>query len=170
MIQPAQTFQRTKLAAENLGFELDVSQRAVAAWEQGEFIAASELRRPSTAAESADGLDHTTGFVYQNGATPGQTGALEPAWPTTGTVKDGSVTWTPVPPPATGETTISAATWTCQPASDGSTLTITSETFDPMAASAYVGGGKSGNVYTVIIAVTMASGAIYGAQLIVTVL
>lgn len=170
MIETAQIFQRTKLAAENLAFEFDVSQRAIAPWEAGEFIAASELRRPSTTTESADGKDHTTGFVYQNGATAGQTGAAEPAWATTGTVKDGSCTWTPIAPPATGESTISSATWTSSTAADGSTLTLTSETFDPMVASAYVGGGKSGNVYTITIAVTITSGAIYGAQLIVTVL
>jgi len=60
-------------------------------------------------------------------------------------------------------------TWTQESPPD-STLTITSETNDTLTATAYIGGGTSGNVYTVKIEVTMVSTAIWGAELVVTIL
>lgn len=159
---------RTKLAAAVLPFEVDVSQPAVEVWQANSFVAASAFRRPSASSESADGADHSTGYVYQTTAE-GQTGAIEPAWPTTGTVKDGSITWSPVVPLAAGEDSIASGTWT-QVNPPDSALTITTETVGGLIASAYVGGGTSGLVYTINVAVTMTSGAVYVVQLIVTVL
>src|SRR5581483_3610113 len=161
---PVQTVTRTQRAGSNQPYEVDVSTRAVSAWKANEAVAANELRRPSLASESADGLDHSTGFVYRAGSA-GQTGPLEPAWAPT--ITDGSLIWTGQAPPA-GDS-IASVTWS-QISPPDATLTITSQTNTNLVASAFVGGGTSGNVYTVQVAVTMLSGAIYPLQIIFTIL
>ena len=158
-----QTAYRTKLAAGNLPYEIDVGQDSVIEWDDALSIAAAGVVRPTQA--------NATGFVYLNGATAGQTGTLEPAWPTTsgGTVTDGSLTWTAAAPPAVGQDTIASATWT-QVSPPDSALTITGETNTSLVASAFIGGGTSGSVYEVEILVTMHSGAIFAYLLILTIL
>lgn len=148
-------------AGSNLPRVIDVSSLSVAAWQSGAAVAASGLLRPTST--------HETGFVYVASAA-GQTGPLEPAWPTTvgGTVTDGSITWTAAAPPATGQDTVSSATWT-QVSPPDATLMITGQATTALTASAKVGGGTSGNPYTINVAITMASGVIYPVQLILQV-
>jgi hypothetical protein len=131
-------------------------------------VAASELRRPSTASESADGLDHSTGYVYQNGATAGQTGQTEPGWTTSGTLADGSCTWTPVAPPASGQTKVQSATATLVNPPD-SALTVGQVTSGELTVDVPLSGGTSAETYTVQIAVTMTDGEVLVIQLVVTV-
>ncbi len=154
---------RSQLAGLALPYQFDVSSSSVQAWDEFLPVAANAVIRPSDA--------NQTGFVLKNGATAGMTGALEPAWPNTagGTVTDGSVTWTAAAPPAAGQDTIASATWT-QVTPPDATLTISAPTNSSLVSSAIVGGGTSGNVYTIKILVTMTSGAIYGGELILTIL
>lgn len=154
--------QRQQLAGSNQIYEIDVSARAVNAWVAHAEFAAGALIRPTDSNQN--------GFVFRSSGA-GQTGALEPAWPTTvgGTVTDGSITWTAQAPPASGEDTVASATWT-QASPPDATLTITSQSTSSLVASALIGGGTSGNVYLVQVAVTMASGAIYVVQIYITTL
>ena len=147
-------------AGSNLQREIDVSLLAVENWQKGIFIPANSLIRPTIA--------NQTGFVYQNVAA-GQTGSREPAWPASGTVTDGSVTWTPIAPPASSEDTVQSATWTQVSPPDG-LLAITGEATSSLTASAYLGGGTSGFVYSVLVAITMASGAVIQVLLYLTIL
>jgi hypothetical protein len=165
---PPQIVFRTKFAAAAPTYELDVGVASVQVWEANSSVQASELRRPSTPTESADGLDHSTGFVYQNGATAGQTGQTEPGWVTTGTVADGSCTWTPVAPPASTQTKVQSATATLVDPPD-SALVIGQVTTGELTVNVPVSAGTSGETYTVQIAVTMTDGEVLVIQLVVTV-
>lgn len=159
---------RTKFAAAAPTYEVDVGIASVQVWQPNSTVGASELRRPSTATESADGLDHSTGYVYQNGATPGQTGQTEPGWVTTGTLEDGSCTWTPVAPPASGQSKVQSATATLVSPPDQA-LTVGQVTTGELTVNVPVSGGTSGEVYTIQIAVTMTDGEVLVIQLVVTV-
>ncbi len=155
-----QTVQRSQVAGSVRPYDFDVGLASVTAWDEDMSIAASGIIRPSVG----------NGFVYTATAA-GQTGALEPAWPITvgGTVTDGSLTWTAGAPPVTGQDTISTVTWT-QVSPPDATLTITSETNTNLVASALIGAGTSGNAYTIEVKATMASGAIYIAVIVMTIL
>lgn len=148
-----------QFAGQALPYIIDVGSVAVNAWSANSFIAANALLRPTNGNE--------TGFLYQTAAA-GQTGPLEPAWATTGTVKDGSLTWTPLTPPAAGEDSISSVTWTQVNPPDG-TLTIASQSNTTLTATAKLGGGTSGQIYTVIVKITMASGAIYVVEIVLAI-
>jgi hypothetical protein len=155
------TFNRTMIAGECLPFIVDTSQRVVSEWQPSSLYVASTVLRPTDVNE--------TGFWYQNTAE-GQSGPIEPSWstPAGSVTQDGSLTWTALVPPASGEDTISSVAWVQLNPPDGA-LSISGETNDALTASAYLGGGSSGKVYTVNAVVTMASGAIYIAQIILTV-
>lgn len=149
---------RTMLSGERLEFDVDVGQRAVTTWSPNASISANTLIAPTKR--------NRTGFVYSTVAD-GQTGTIEPAWgPST---KDGSLTWTQMTPPAVGEDSIASVTWTQQDPPD-SALTITGQTNTNLVASAYLGGGTSGNVYLILVAVTMISTAVHEVQIVLTVL
>ncbi len=155
--------QIVQLAGAALRYEVDVGRDSLEFWDDGISIAASGIIRPTD--------QNLTGFVYVNGATAGQTGNLEPAWPTVvgGTVVDGSLTWTAAAPPAAGQDTIQSATWT-QISPPDAALTITGQSNTSLVASALIGGGTVGNVYTIQIDVTMKSGVILPYQIILTIL
>lgn len=159
---------RTKLAAEPLDFEADFGLTAVAVWAADASIEANELRRPSTATESADGADHSTGWIYQ-AAAEGQTGPTEPAWATTGNTADGSVSWAPVIPGGASEDTLQSATWTQESPPD-SALTITNQSVGTRTASATVSGGTSGNTYLIVVTGIRKSGNGKAIQLYLTVM
>ncbi|MGC8518483.1 MAG: hypothetical protein ACP5P4_08125 [Steroidobacteraceae bacterium] len=165
---PPQFVYRTKFAAAAPTYEVDVGIASVQVWQPNSTVGASELRRPSTDTESADGLDHSTGFVYQNGTTPGQTGQLEPGWVTTGTVSDGSCTWTPLAPPATSQSKVQSATATLVDPPD-SALAVGQVTSGELTVNVPISGGTAGETYTVQIAVTMTDGEVLVIQLVVTV-
>ena len=166
-----QVERRTKFAAEAMPFELDLGQAAVEAWQPDVTIAAGAIRRPRNKFESADGTDHSNGYVYQAGSSAGQTGPTEPIWATTGSVSDGSVTWAPVPPPAVGADQIAAASWTQIGAqADGSQIAITAQPFDALTTGVILSGGALNNTYTIQAAITMESGAVYVVKLLLTVL
>jgi hypothetical protein len=139
-------------------YQIDLSSLTVNAWQANAWMAANALIRPTQ--------PNQTGYIYQTTAA-GQTGEVEPAWPKTGSVSDGSLTWAPLTPPQ-GDS-ISSVAWTQINPPDGM-LTITGETHDQRTVTALIGGGTSGNTYTVQALVTMASGAIYPLQIVVSVL
>lgn len=155
------TFNRSMTAGERLPFLVDTSQRVVAEWQPSSLYVAGVLARPTDLNE--------TGFWYLPG-TEGQSGPIEPSWNSSaGSVTfDGSLTWTAIVPPAAGEDTINTVSWTQISPPDGA-LAITGQTNDALTASAYLGGGTSGSKYMVNAAITMLSGAIYIAQIILTV-
>jgi hypothetical protein len=144
-------------------YEIDLSSQVVEAWQANIFIAPSALIRPTQ--------PNQNGYVYQNGSQQGQTGALEPAWPNPAaqTVQDGSVTWTALTPVNAGEDQIQSVVWS-QVAPPDPLLTISAQANSEVIASALIGGGTSGNIYTVLATVTMVSGAVYPIQIIITVL
>jgi hypothetical protein len=156
------TYERCMLAGSRLQFDVDVGQRAVNEWAANASIPANTLVAPSKSKR--------TGYVYLT-TTEGQTGHNEPGWPTVAgnTATDGSITWTAEIPPANGEDSILSATWTQQSPPDAS-LTITGETNTSLIASAYFGGGTSGNAYFIVVQITMTSGAIHSAQIVLTTL
>lgn len=162
MTNSCPTIQRTQLAGANQPYDVDVGLRAVQPWAANATMNANALVAPSKC--------NRTGFVYAT-ATPGQTGSREPAWGTSAgaTVSDGSITWTAVTPPASGEDGIASVIWTQDNPPDD-TLMITSQTNTSLVASAFIGGGTSGNLYVIVVSVSMESGAIYPVRIILTIL
>lgn len=156
------TIVASQRAGGNYPYTIDVSARTTSQWLANTPFPAAALVRPS------DG--NGTGFAYQASGA-GETGENEPAWPTTAgqTVVDGSITWTADVPPAAGQDTISSVTWVQSNPPDA-TLTLGSQSHNSFAVTGYVGGGTSGKVYTIVITITMSSGAIYPAQLVLTIL
>ena len=147
--------------------EIDLSMMAAPAWQPNIYVLANQIIRPTNPNESANGLDNSTGYVYK-AAAAGQTGPLEPAWVTTGSVADGSVSWTPQAPLATGEDSVASASWTVTGA-DGE-LTVTGVGTTSLTASAYFKNGTSGQTYTVTALVTMTSTAVYPVVFLVSVI
>lgn len=157
---PCQTVSTCQFAGANVPYEFDVSLISVMAWGANAAIAANQLIRPTSGNE--------TGFLYQNGATAGQTGPIEPEWPTPAgaTTADASLTWTSVVPPAVTQDTVQSVTWTQVTPPDGA-LTITGIIHTSLTTSAFVGGGTTGKTYTILILITMVSGATYPIELVV---
>ena len=153
----------SQIAGSELPYKFDLSSVGAQSWQANAFVKANTVLRPTTGNE--------TGFVYVNGASDGQSGAIEPAWATTlaATVKDGSLTLTTSVPPVSGQDTISSATWTQSNPPDA-TLTISGMANDQFTVSANIGGGTAGNVYTILVLATMASGVIWPVVLILTIL
>jgi hypothetical protein len=141
---------------------IDVSDRTVAKWDENLPVVANSLIRPTHG--------NGTGFVYLTSSN-GQTGENEPAWPTTvgGTVIDGSVTWTAEVPPAAGQDGIASVVWS-QVSPPDATLTLSAQSNTALVASVNIGGGTSGNTYTVLAKITMTSGALYPVKIIVAIL
>lgn len=84
-------------------------------WVPGEIVAVGTLRRPLVP------------FGYMLKCTvAGQTGPRERAWPTSGTIKDGSVTWQVVQWAAPDLPSIASCTYAIQP----SGVTVLSEAID----------------------------------------
>lgn len=154
-------FNRSMVAGERLPFTADTSQRVIGEWQPSALYLASVVIRPTDANE--------TGFWYLNGAE-GQSGPLEPSWnvPEGSVTQDGSLSWTAVVPPSSGQDTINTVSWIQINPPDGA-LVISGETNDNLTASAFLGGGTSGLKYTINATMTMVSGAIYIAQIILTV-
>ena len=146
----------------NIPYAFDVGLISVAPWTANASIVANQLMRPTSGNE--------TGFLYQNGATAGQTGPLEPTWPTPAgaAVADASLNWTAVVPPALNQDIVQSVTWTQVAPPDGA-LTITGITHTSLTTSAFVGGGTIGKTYTILVLITMVSGATYPIELIVTI-
>jgi hypothetical protein len=154
------TFNRTMVAGERLPFQLDVSGRAVSEWTPNSIYEADTLIRPTDANE--------TGFIYQN-PDEGQSGANEPSWVATegSNTQDGSLTWTALVPPSS-EDVIASVSWVQVVQPDGALL-INGQSFTDLLATAFFAGGTSGQSYTINGQVTMLSGAIYIAQIVLTV-
>ncbi len=160
---PCQTVSACQFAGTtNIPYSFDVGIISVLMWQPNMSVVANQFVRPSNGNE--------TGYIYQNGATPGQTAPFEPAWPTPATaiVADAALNWTAVAPPAVGQDAIQSVTWAQLSPPDG-TLSITGITHTPLTTSAFVSGGTKGSVYTILIESTMTSGAIYPIQLVVTI-
>jgi hypothetical protein len=159
---PCQTVSSCQFAGANIPYEFDVGLISVIQWGANASILANQLVRPVSGNE--------TGLLYQNGATAGQTGPIEPAWPTPAgsTVADASLNWTAVVPPALSQDVVQSVTWTQISPPDG-TLAITGITHTSLTTSAFVGGGTKGSVYTILVLSTMVSGATYPVELVVTI-
>jgi hypothetical protein len=160
-VNAATPVELSQFAGQNLPYVVDVGNVAVMPWAAGISIAANQLIQPTPT--------NDTGFVYQAGGA-GQTGLNQPAWPMSagGTVVDGSVTWTAIAPPAVSEDTIQSVSWTQAAPPDG-LLTVTPSAPAALTALALIGGGTLGEIYTVNVLVTMKSGAIYRAELIISI-
>jgi len=152
-----------QLAGQSLQYTIDVSSVAANPWVANSAIAANQVVRPTTA--------NQTGFVYTNAGGSGQTGPLEPAWAKTAglPVVDGSVNWTTTTPPASSDDYIASATWT-QVNPPDATLTIGTQANTQLIASAYLGGGTAGNIYTISVAIVMHSSAKYVATIVLSIL
>ena len=153
-------FHRQMVAGERLPFVVDVSNRAVAPWESSAIYHAGDLIRPTDL--------NATGYVYQVNAE-GQSGAYEPTWatPAGAITQDGSLTLTAIVPP-TSEDSVQGAVWVQLNPPDGA-LIISSLSFTDLTASAFLAGGTPGQTYTINAEVTMVSGAIYVAQIVLQV-
>jgi hypothetical protein len=150
----------SQLAGQNLQYIIDVSSIAVNAWSANASVSANAVIRPTD--------DNQNGFLFQTAAS-GQTGQIEPAWPKSGTVQDGSLVWTPLAPPAASEDSVLSASWLQQSPPDAA-LTISSQSTGALTASAYLGMGTSGQIYTIIASVTMRSGAVYVVKIILAII
>ena len=159
---PCQTVSSCQFAGANIPYAFDVSVISVIAWGPNASIAANQLVRPTSGNE--------TGLLYQNGVTAGQTSPCEPAWPVPAgaTVVDSSLDWTAVVPPAVTQDVIASVTWTQISPPDG-TLVISGQTHTSLTTSAFVGGGTTGKTYTLLVLITMVSGATYPVELVVTI-
>jgi hypothetical protein len=148
------------VAGERLPFEVDVSNRSASPWNASSLYEANTIVSPTSANEN--------GFVYQN-AAEGQSNVTEPAWvPGAGsTTNDGSLVWTALVPP-TSEDIITSANWVQLNPPDGALL-ISGQSIGDLIATAFLGGGTSGQTYTINAVVTMLSGAIYIAQIVLAV-
>lgn len=153
---------RTQRAGSNRLFQLDVGSLIASPWQPNMAVSAGQIIRPT--------WKNQNGFWDQAGAA-GQTGDNEPGWVGTlaGTTQDGSVLWTAIAPPGTGQDSIASVVYT-QVSPPDALLTITPGSNSQRVASALLGGGTSGQVYTINVAITMASGQIYVAQIILTIL
>lgn len=145
-----------KYASEDVAREVDFGLEAVQVWLANSGVSANDYRRPSTATESEDGSDHSTGFIYQ-AAAEGQTGAVEPGWGQAagGTTPDGSLSWKAVAPGS--QNPLTAAQWNLITPPD-SALTVSSTQFAGVVASAILAGGTAGKTYTVDCVGTLQSG------------
>lgn len=154
-------FNRTQIAGECRGFTIDVGQISVEEWSPGAILAASALISPT--------VQNETGFLYVN-STEGQTGPLEPNWPTPAgaVVADGSLMWTAVVPPASGQDTISTVSCVQLNPPDGA-LGVSIQTSGSLTAEVVLSGGTTGKTYTTNAVITMLSGAIYIGQIILQV-
>jgi hypothetical protein len=153
-------FNRQMISGERLSFVADVSNRVAPVWVPNAIYHVGDLVSPTP--------PNATGFVYENGAE-GQSGASEPTWatPAGSQTQDGSLDWTAQIPP-TSEDTVQSAVWVQLNPPDGA-LIITDQVITDLTASAFLSGGTSGQIYTVNAVVTMVSGAIYIAQIVLQV-
>ena len=138
---------------------VDVSAQSAPFWQPSTFVPSGSFMRPTDANE--------TGFLYKASAA-GVTGTKEPTWPSTGSVTDGSLTWTPQTPPAAGADSVASATWTQVNPPDNA-LTITGQSTTALAVTAMIGGGTAGKAYPLLVSITMASGQVYNIPLLVSI-
>lgn len=151
----------SQLAGENLQYIIDVSASATNPWKAGASVAARSLIRPT--------WKNATGFVYQANAA-GQSGGLEPAWPTAAgaMVADGSVTRTAIVPPASGQDSIASVTWTQKNPPD-SALAMTDTSNTQLTATVFLGPGTYGQIYTVLATIIMVSSAKFVAEIVLAI-
>jgi hypothetical protein len=134
------------------GYDTDTGAWAflVNGWSQGTIFVSDATIRPT----------FPTGFQYSSGG--GQSGQIEPRWPTTigGTVADGSITWTCE---AIGndslDATISSSTWLAETGITAANDDL-ANTGGVQLASIEVSGGTAGNTYWVANTVTLSDGTI----------
>jgi hypothetical protein len=153
-------YNRSMVAGERLPFEIDVSGRSASPWSASSLYEAGTTISPTAANEN--------GFIYQNTAE-GQSNVSEPSWIASAgsTTNDGSLVWTALVPP-NNEDTISSATYVQLNPPDGA-LIISGQSIGDLIASVFFGGGTSGQTYTINAVVTMVSGAVYIAQIVLAV-
>lgn len=160
VVAPNGTVQLSQLPGTVFQQPIDLSSLAVPAWQASTAVAANALVRPTT--------PNQNGFWFRANAA-GQTGALEPAWSGTGTVTDGSLTWTPVIPPASGSDSISSIAVTQESPPDGE-LNVTAATSGALTGIVTVSGGTAANTYTILVAVTMASTRVWEFLIVMSIL
>src|SRR5579859_3127460 len=97
VVTDATPVQLTQAAGSTRLRVIDVSSQAAPFWQPNSFVPANGVMRPTD--------PNQTGFVYKATAS-GTTGEVEPAWPVSGSVTDGSISWTPETPPAAGADTV----------------------------------------------------------------
>lgn len=135
----------------------DLSSFAANTWAPRTFYSAGDVIRVSGVTNGGEQV--FTGFDYEADAD-GYTGEFEPGWPDSGSVDDGSLSWSPVP--------ISNASLLRQIVDvdwieDGA-MTVDDDdivnTEGRQQISAYHSGGTNGQKYLVIARVTFSDGSI----------
>lgn len=140
--------------------ELDFFPLVANFWRPGEQYTASDVVRPRA----------PTGFAYTAGGN-GQSGLVEPAWPTTlsDTVVDGGVTWTAGAAGGNGVTALSAPAVVVDPTGE---LTLGSPSvIDGMGTSSAVTftltGGVAGKEYRVEVQATAGAETVRGSMRVI---
>ena len=145
---------RVKRAGETKPFTIDMKRYLRSYWIAGRRYSAGDYVRSPT----------ISGFAFQAGGN-GEAGSVEPAWPRalSGTVTDGSITWTAVAPATNAVDTIASVTWG-QVSPPDSALTISGQSNTIEEATANFIAGTSGQVYRVKVDVTTTAGLVYEVQ------
>lgn len=154
--------QATQNAGGKKTYGFDVGALTVAPWQPNASIPANALIRPTQ--------KNQTGFIYQNGASAGQSGSSEPTWlaAVNATVSDGSLLLTARVPPVVGQDQIASVAWT-QVNPEDANLTIGNQANTTLIATAEIGGGTVGVTYQVLVTVTMTSGQIWPQSIYITI-
>jgi hypothetical protein len=146
-----------KRSYHRLDYGIDWSDFLARVWRPGTAYTAGQRVRPPA----------PTGFEYEC-TTPGQSGARVPQWPTTAAAasrRDGEVVWTARSlSEASLVTAIATSEWT---ADDG--LELTSPGLAGPLAMVIIGGGTSGQRYSVYNRVQLANGHRAEAKLVIPV-
>lgn len=130
---------RFKRAGSVKAFTVDLSSRLRVFWLPGRDYAANDSVRPKTA----------QGFAFKNLGGLGQSGPIEPIWPTVlaGTVPDGSLIWTAVIPGTNALDPIASVAWSIVNG-DGS-LSVVSPVHTNEEVTAAFAGGTPGTTYRI---------------------
>lgn len=145
---------RAKFAGATKPFTIDLKRYLRSYWIAGRRYSANDCVRSPT----------ISGFAYQ-ASSDGEAGSVEPAWPRTlsGTVTDGSLTWTAVAPGTNAVDTIASVAWSqVNPPDSALTIGTLSNTIEEMTA--HFTGGTAGQVYRIKVDVTTTAGLVYEVQ------
>jgi hypothetical protein len=135
----------------------DLTALSARNWTSKSFFATGDVIRVMGA--SGGGEQQFTGFDYV-AAGDGYSGELEPAWPATGTVTDGTLSWSPVP---VSNNSMLRDIDTVEWIEDGEMTVDDDEivnTEGRQQVSAFHSGGVNGQKYLVIARVTYDDGSI----------
>ena len=150
----------SKRSYHNLDYGVDWEPFLARYWRAGRTIATGTRVRPT----------RFNGYEYE-ATQGGQTGRSEPTWRTTlgGTNADGSVVWTCRPvSTASLLTTVQNSTWEVDGQPAGAP-TLSNDSFTGQVTTVWVGGGTSGQRYSLLNRVQLANSQQVEAELVIPV-